>query len=142
MPVGLLVPVVLVGWGTACALTCWRRLGTAARIPALVTNELPFLGAYLLTASTALALAQGELDSVGGVIVGVAAVIVLLGLAVIVRRSLRADAALDNPAPVRRPWGRILLAPLRGSRREVVRVCNLPYGRSGPDLPRRQLGRR
>ena len=80
MPVGLLVPVVLVGWATACALTSWRRLGAAARIPALVVNELPFLAGYLLVASTALALAQGDLDSVGGVVVGVAAVVVLLGL--------------------------------------------------------------
>lgn len=71
----------------------------------MVTNELPFLGGYLLIASTALALAQGQLDSVGGVIVGVAALVVLLGLLVIVRRALRADAALHNPTPARRPWG-------------------------------------
>jgi acetyl esterase/lipase len=131
MPIGLLVPVVLVGWGTACALTCWRRLGALVRVPALVTNELPFLGAYLLIASTALALAQGDLDSIGGVVVAVLAVIVLLGLAVVVRRASRADAALDNPPPVRRPWPRILLAPLPASRRDVVRIRNLSYG-GGP----------
>jgi acetyl esterase/lipase len=135
VPVGLLVPVVLVGWGTACALTCWRPLGAAARVPALVANELPFLGSFLLIASTVLALAQGDLDSVGGVIVAAAAGIVLLGLAVIVRRSLRADAALGNPTPVRRPWGRILLAPVRGSRRGGARVRNLPYG----EEPRQRL---
>ncbi len=128
MPIGLLVPVVLVGWGTACALTSWRRLGGLARVPALVTNELPFLAGYLLIASCALALAQGDLDSVGGVIVGVAALVVLLGLVVIVRRSLRADAALHNPTPVRRPWRRILIAPLPAFRRDVVRVRNLSYG--------------
>ena len=141
MPIGLLVPVVLVGWGAACALTCWRRLGSAARVPALVANELPFLGAYLLIASTVLALAQGDLDSVGGVIVAGAAAIVLLGLAVIVRRSLRADAALGNPVPARRPWGRILTAPLRGFRRNVVRVRNLSYGekpRQGLDVYHRR----
>jgi acetyl esterase/lipase len=128
MPIGLLVPVVLVGWGTFCALTCRRRLGALARVPALVTNELPFLGAYLLVASTALALVQGNLDSVGGVIVAVAAAIVVLGLAVVVRRALLADAALGNPTPVRRPWGRILRAPLPAFRRDVVRVRDLPYG--------------
>ncbi len=128
MPIGLLVPVVLVGWGTVCALTSRRRLGALARVPALVTNELPFLGAYLLIASTVLALAQGDLDSVGGVIVAAAAAIVLLGLAVIVRRALRADAALGNPPPLRRPWGRILRAPLPAFRRDVVRVRDLPYG--------------
>ncbi len=128
MPIGLLVPVVLVGWATACALTSWGRLGRAVRVPALVLNELPFLAAYLLIASTALALVQGDLDSVGGVLVGVAALIVFLALAVVVRRSLRADAALLNPKPVRRPWRRILRAPLPAFRRDVVRVRNLSYG--------------
>ena len=65
MPFGLLVPVVVVGWGTVCALTRWQRLGKAARVPALVTNELPFLASYLLIGSTALALVQGDLDSIG-----------------------------------------------------------------------------
>jgi acetyl esterase/lipase len=135
MPVGLLVPVVLIGWGTACALTCWPRLGALARLPALVTNELPFFAGYLLVGSCALALAQGDLDSVGGAIVGVAALVVFLGLVVIVRRSLRADAALHNPTPVRRRWRRILLAPLPAFRRDVVRIRNLSYG----DGPRRNL---
>lgn len=128
VPIGLLVPVVLVGWGTACALTRWRRLGQAARIPALVTNELPFLGAYLLLVSVVLAFAQGDLDSSGGVIVSIAVLVVLLGLGAIVRRALRADAALHNPAPGHRPWHRILKAPLPASRRDVVRVGNVSYG--------------
>ena len=59
MPVGLLVPVVLVGWGSACALTCWRRLGALARVPALVVDELPFAAGYLLVASIALARPRG-----------------------------------------------------------------------------------
>ena len=128
MPIGLLVPVILVGWATACALTSWRQLGGAARVPALVVNELPFFAGYLLVASTALALVQGDLDSVGGVIVGAGVVIVLLGLVVIVRRALRADAALHNPTPARRPWRRILMAPLPAFRRDVVGVRNLSYG--------------
>jgi acetyl esterase/lipase len=128
MPIGLLVPVVLVAWGTACALTRWRRLGGAARIPALVTNELPFLAGYLVIASAVLALAQGDLDSVGGVVVGVAALVVLLGLAVIVRRALEADAVLGNPMPSRRPWHRILVAPLPAFRRDVVRLPDRSYG--------------
>ena len=104
MPVGLLVPVVLVGWSVACALTCWRWAGALARVPALVANELPFAAGYLIAASIALALAQGDLDSIGGAVVGAAAVIVLIGLAVIVRRALHADRALGNPAPPTRPW--------------------------------------
>ena len=135
MPVGLVVPVVLVGWAIACALTCWRRLGGVARVPALVLNELPFLAGYLLIASAVLALAQGDLDSVGGVVVGVVVLVELLGLVVIVRRALRADAALHNPTPPRRPWRRILMAPLPAFRRDVVRVGNLSYGEG----PRRTL---
>ena len=128
VPVGLLIPVVLVGWGTVCALTCRRSLGVFARVPALVANELPFLGGYLLIASTGLALVQGNLDSVGGVIVGVAALAVIFGLAVIVKRALESDDALDNPPPANRPWPRILLAPLPAFRRDVVRIGNLSYG--------------
>lgn len=135
MPIGLVVPVVLVGWATACALTSWRRLGGVARVPALVLNELPFLAGYLLIASTVLALAQGDLYSTAGVIVGVVALVELLGLVVIVRRALRADAALRNPTPPRRPWRRILIAPLPAFRRDVVRVGNLSYGEG----PRRNL---
>jgi acetyl esterase/lipase len=129
--IGLLVPVVLVGWGAACALTSWRRLGGLARVPALIVNELPFLAGYLLIASTGLAVAQGQLDSVGGFVTGAAVVVVLLGLVAIVRRARLADAALGNPAAARRPWRRILLAPLPAFRRDVVRVRNRSYG-EGP----------
>ena len=128
MPIGLLVPVVLVGWGSACALTCWRRLGALARTPALVVSELPFAAGYLLIASVTLALAQGDLDSLGGAVIGVAAVAVLVGLGVIVLRALRADRALGNPAPPARPWMRILRAPLPAFRRNVARTRNLSYG--------------
>jgi hypothetical protein len=55
-----------------------------------VTNELPFPGVYFLIASFALALAQGDLDSAGGVITAVLALAVILGLAEIVRRALGA----------------------------------------------------
>jgi acetyl esterase/lipase len=128
MPIGLLVPVVLVGWAAVCALTCWGWLGVFGRVPALVVNELPFAAGYLLIASIALALAQGDLDSVGGVVVGVAGMVVLVGLCVIVRRALRADQALGITDPPPKPWGRILRAPLPAFRREVVRMRNLAYG--------------
>jgi acetyl esterase/lipase len=124
----------LVGWATVCALTSWRRLGPVARFPALLLNELPFLACYFLLASAALALAEGDLDSAGGLVVGVATLVVLLGLVVIVGQALQADAALHNP-PARRPWRRILLAPLPAVRGNVVRLGNLSYGEG----PRRNL---
>ena len=36
--------------------------------------------------------------------------------------------ALGNPAPARRPWLRILIAPLPAFRRDLVRVRDLSYG--------------
>ena len=95
------------------------------------SSELPFFAGYLLIASTALALGQGDLSSAGGVIVAVAGLVVLLGLSVIVQRALRADAALHNPPPPQRPWRRILMAPLPAFRLDAVRVGNLSYGK-GP----------
>ena len=135
MPIGLVVPVVLVGWAVACALTSWRRFGVVARVPALVVNELPFLAGYLLIASSALSSVQGDLGSVGGVIIGVVVLAELFGLVVIVRRALRADVALHNSPPHRRPWRRILMAPLPAFRRDIVQDGNLSYGEG----PRRNL---
>ena len=66
MPLGYLWTVALVSWGVVCALTRWPRLGPLSAIPALVVSEMPFLVGYLLTASTVLALAEGDLDSPGG----------------------------------------------------------------------------
>jgi acetyl esterase/lipase len=135
MPYGLLIGVLIVAWGVACALTRWSRLGVAARIPALVVSEMPFAFGYLVTASTILALVQGGLDSPGGVVVAALVAAVLLGLVVIVRRALRAHRVLRNPDPPRRPWGQILRAPLPASRRGIVAVRNLSYGEG----PRRTL---
>ena len=132
MPVGYLWTVAVVSWGVACALTRWRRLGSFAAIPALVVSELPFLVGYLLIASTVLALADGDLGSAAGAAGAVVALLALTGLVVIVRRALRADAALRNTGKPGRPWGRILRAPFFPGRPGVVRVRGLAYG-DGPD---------
>ena len=118
MPVGYLWTVALVSWGVACALTRWRRLGSVAAIPALVVSELPFLVGYLLVASTVLALADGDLDSAAGAAGAGVALLAFTGLVVIVRRALRADAALRNTGKPGRPWGRILRAPFFPGRLE------------------------
>ena len=119
----------------ACALTRWRRLGPFSRIPALLASELPFIGGYLLIASTVLALADGDLDSPGGIAGAAIALLALAGLVVVVCQALRADAALRNAGRPERPWSRILRAPLFPGRRDVVRVRGLAYG----DGPRRTL---
>ena len=118
MPIGYLWTVALVSWGVACALTRWPRLGSISAIPALVVSELPFLAGYLLIASTVLALADGDLGSPAGAAGAVGALFALTGLVVIVRRALRAHAALRNTGKPRRPWGRILRAPFFPGRLE------------------------
>ena len=135
MPIGYLWTVALVSWGVACALTRWRRLGSFSAIPALVVSELPFLVGYVLIASTVLALADGDLDSPAGTTGAVIALLAFAGLVVIVRRALRAHAALRNTGKPRRPWGRILRAPFFPGRPGVVRVRGLAYG----DGPHRTL---
>jgi len=96
MPVGYWWTVAVISWGVACALTRWRRLGPFSRIPALLASELPFIGGYLLIASTVLALADGDLDSPGGIAGAAIALLALAGLVVVVCQALRADAALRN----------------------------------------------
>jgi acetyl esterase/lipase len=132
MPIGYLWTVALVSWGVACALTRWRRLGSFSAIPALVASEMPFIVGYLLIASTVLALADGDLGSPAGAAGAVVALLALTGLVVVVRRALRAHAALRNAGKPGRPWGRILRAPFFPGRPDVVRVRGLAYG-DGPD---------
>ena len=132
MPIGYLWTVAVVSWGVACALTRWRRLGSFSAIPALVVSEMPFIAGYLLIASTVLALADGDLGSPAGAAGAVVALLALTGLVVVVRRALRAHAALRNAGKPRRPWGRILRAPFFPGRPDVVRVRGLAYG-DGPD---------
>ena len=135
MPVGYWWTVAVISWGVACALTRWRRLGPFSRIPALLASELPFIGGYLLIASTVLALADGDLDSPGGIAGAAVALLALAGLVVVVGQALRADAALHNAGRPERPWSRILRAPFFPGRLNVVRVRGLAYG----DGPRRTL---
>ena len=131
MPLGYLWAVALVSWGVVCALTRWPRLGPFSAIPALLVSEMPFIVGYLLTASTVLALAEGDLDSPGGAVGAAVALLALAGLVVIVRRALRAHTAMRTAGKPRRPWGRILRAPFFPGRRDVARVRGLAYG-SGP----------
>jgi len=128
MPFGYWWTVAVISWGVLCALTRWRRLGSLSAIPALIVSELPFIVGYLLIGSTVLALAEGDLGSPGGLAGAAVALLALAGLAVVVGRALRADAALGLAGKPRRPWGRILRAPFLPGRLGVVRVRGLAYG--------------
>jgi acetyl esterase/lipase len=131
IPIGYWWTVACISWGVACALTRWPRLGSFTAVPALLASELPFIAGYVLIASTVLALAEGDLDSPGGVAGGVVALFALAGLVVVVYRAMRAHAALRNNGRPERPWGRILRAPFLPGGLDVVRVRSLAYG-SGP----------
>ena len=136
MPIGYLWTVAIVSWGVACALTRWPRLGTFSALPALVVSELPFIVGYFLVAFDRARARRRRPRLPGAALPGAAvALLALAGLVVIVRRALRAHAALRNAGKPRRPWGRILRAPFFPGRLDVVRVRGLAYG----DGPRRTL---
>jgi hypothetical protein len=89
MPVGYLVGVLVVAVPALFALAPQRS------VPNLI-NELPILGLYWLVFDTALAFAQGDIDTAGGwATVGLADV-TTAGLAVIAWRGLRAGPVLER----------------------------------------------
>ena len=98
MPVGYLVSV-LVG-AVATALSLWPRPTRGPRFtPSFVfesvANELPFLVVYWLVANTALAAAQGNIDSPLGWVALAIAVCTLAGSAFVIGRAAQAGAVLD-----------------------------------------------
>ncbi|WP_173096135.1 alpha/beta hydrolase [Actinomadura verrucosospora] len=155
MPVGYLIPVLLVAVGTLFALrpVPWERpLGRPSYFFGLAANELPFAAFFwLLLIPTALAFAEGDIDSAGGWAVVALAAATLPGLAVIARHGLgdrvrienamdeglgagwRATLDADLAGGLRRrpPLARILFLPILKRRRDVRRVANLAYGDAG-----------
>jgi acetyl esterase/lipase len=108
-------------------------------------GELPFVVAAWVVAVTAIAAAQSDLDNPVGVVGAAIALLDLCGLVVVTGRALQARGiaqraiadglSLGEPQPVmpqaRRPWLRLILAPLAVRRRDVIRRANLPYGPAG-----------
>lgn len=145
MAIGYLIPAVLLGWCTACAL--WptaggARFGMITFGFGLVVNELPFLAMYVLVAATLLAWGQGDIDSTTGLVALGVTILTVVGLAGIAWRATKASAVLDRALqaaldgdpvrPVGRiPLARVLVNPLRRRRRDVERVRNLSYADAG-----------
>ncbi len=146
MPIGLLIMFGLVGSCTLVALLPIRRPRSLAMLTyglSVVVNELPQLAAALLAASTALAVAQGDLHGSDAAIAGTLCVLIAAGIVVLATRGFRARAVVDaalrtglpdtaGPGPAGpRPWTdtvRIQLTPVPLRGRNVARVANLPYG--------------
>ncbi|MCF6468538.1 alpha/beta hydrolase [Nonomuraea sp. MG754425] len=155
MPVGYLIPVVLVAIGTLFALRPlpgWSTPGRVSYFFGLAANELPFAAFFwLLLAPTALAFAEGDIHTAGGWAIVALAAVTTIGLTVIACRGLgerariwRAmDAGLgagwhaaidaDLAAGLRRrpPWARILFLPILKRRMDVRRVADVSYGDAG-----------
>ncbi|QDW64344.1 alpha/beta hydrolase [Oerskovia sp. KBS0722] len=146
MPIGYLVPVLLVACCTSASLAPARRpprLGRLAFRMSVIVNEQPFALLLVLGTVTALALADGDIETTGGRVALVLAALTALGLVLVARRGLRAAPALDHaladalragPGTVTNrglPWARIVLAPFAVRRRDVERLADLPYGEDG-----------
>jgi hypothetical protein len=144
VPFGYVFSVLLLAFCTATAVIGPRPARTTEGYwgfwVTYLINELPFPALYALAAMSALAYAQGDLTSPGGLIAFAVALLTAAGLTVLIRRALATGAALRRALaddagitlpPARRPWARILLAPFAARRHDVVRVGNLAYGDAG-----------
>jgi acetyl esterase/lipase len=154
VPIGFLVAVVLAAIVTAAALAPVPRSWTLGQLIwrlGLQSNELPLVVTAWIVAATALAVAQGQVGTPAGVAVAVLAALTLAGLAVVLWRGLQARSVAaraladglgsgwraDLPPDVatrlarRRPWLRLVFAPLAVRRRDVERVRDIAYGPAG-----------
>ncbi|GAA3130345.1 acetyl esterase/lipase [Kribbella aluminosa] len=151
MPIGYLWSVAVPAIAVMLALAPLRRtwaLGQLSWRLGFQVNELPFLVALWVTAATAQAAVQGDLATVVGLVGASLAMSTIAGLAVVVRRSLRAGPVVVTALRdglgegwaddlgwlprVSLPWAPIVLAPLSRWPRDVVRSRNLAYGDAGP----------
>lgn len=152
MPLGYLVPTLLVAWCTLCAVVPRRwRLGSGqVRFrSSMLINELPCLGLYWLLITTLSTAAQGEVGTPVGWLAFTISCLTVLGLAVIVVRQRRVGVqmnaaltagfgtqpqGLDDGSRLRvSRWQGIflLLVPSRVRRRDVERVPDVTYGDAG-----------
>lgn len=140
MPNDYLVHVLVLGLATAAALAPPVRPLPLARVTFLagmVVNEVPHLVLLLLTVSTVVAVATGELarDALSAVLLAGAVLTAAMSVQLLrratlsdsVARAALRSAGIDHaPTPV--SWWRTALTPLPLRPRSVQRVRNLRYG--------------
>jgi acetyl esterase/lipase len=143
VPFGYLVTTGLM---TACVLFALApprpRRSSPFRVSfvlAFMVNELPFMAFYLLVASTALAIGQGDIaNPVGWIGLGLA-VVASAGLIVVALRATRTGAAVDEaltaaglpPRASHRLPRRIFFWPFPFPDPGVERMSNISYGDAG-----------
>ncbi|ACQ78558.1 esterase/lipase [Beutenbergia cavernae DSM 12333] len=148
IPFGYLFGTALVALATAFALWPVRRprpLSTISYFLGLALAELPVFALVLLTASSVLAVSEGDVAGPGGQVVLALALLTSVGLAVVLARALPATAVLTAalqhdlgvaPGAARTPrrvptWLRALQGPVVVRPRNVTRVANIAYGPAG-----------
>jgi acetyl esterase/lipase len=152
MPYGYLVTILLIAWCTyfAIAPRNWPRSVPFLNANLALVNELPFIILLWLAASTWIAYSQGSLNSLGGEICFIFAVITAAGLAAIVVRALPTSTAVNDaldkglglgwrsaisPDLTQRLRSRFriagVLGPLGVRRWTVRRIANVRYGDAG-----------
>jgi len=144
LPVGYAITTVFVAvfvWlGLRPRPTRGPRLSPSF-VLATVSSELQVLMLLLVGAPTVLAAAEGDLDSPFGAAILALAALTVVGITVSVMLAARTSGVLESAlraelaADVRLRRGiepgdlmRVLLAPLRWRRRDVVRVKDVRYG--------------
>ena len=148
MPIGYLETVGAVALFTLAVLWPPRRPAALARVVFVLThllNEAPVIGWIWLLTSTGLAVAGGQLASVGGAAAAALAMLTAAGLIEVTRRGLRTSRAVEDaltcalgpaPGPITRPSRRQrlqratreVLLPLPWRPRRVRRLRNLRVG--------------
>jgi acetyl esterase/lipase len=104
-----------------------------------IVNEVPFIAFYVLAASTALAIAQGDIANPVGLIGLVLAVLATGGLVVVVLRATRTGDVVDDalaaaglPASAPGPLPlRIFFWPFPVPQPGIERISNIAYGDAG-----------
>jgi acetyl esterase/lipase len=143
VPIGYLIPVVIIGFCTWVSVIAPRPPHTApshwSYWVTFEVNEQPFIAFYLLLIPTIVAFAGGDVDSPGGLATLGLAVLVAVGLGILVRQAIAtgpamrralAEGGIDyQPGP--RPWGRVLFPWIGARPRGVTRVVNVAYGDAG-----------
>jgi acetyl esterase/lipase len=141
--IGYFVSIVVIAIPTVLAVAPMRGSWTRGQVSwrlGFQINELPFIAIAWVLANTGFAAWQGDLASPVNASGLLLAALTFAGLCLIVVRGVRAGGAVSDALAVGlggswhirpRSWVRIVLAPLRVGRRDVVRERDLSYGPEG-----------